>query len=96
LRPPGVCARISFAAKAAANSKADYIGGSAGKARRRFEAQGTSKNGATHPTPQIPQMIPVRSRPDSLTFTPSPQSIGIESNFSRCPEISVDGPFAAY
>jgi hypothetical protein len=33
---------------------------------------GTSKNDATHPTPQnCPQMIPVRSRSDSLTFTPT-------------------------
>ena len=31
------------------------------------------------------QMIPLRSRSDSLTFTPGPHAIGIESNFSRCP-----------
>jgi Transposase IS66 family len=44
------------------------------------------KIGATHPTPQkCRQMIPLRSRSDSLTFTPGPYAIGIESNFSRCP-----------
>jgi ribose transport system substrate-binding protein len=47
------------------------------------------KISATHPTPQnCPQMIPVRSRSDSLTFTPRLHAIGIESNFSRCPRIS--------
>ena len=30
-------------------------------------------------------MIPLRSRSDSLTFTPAPHAIRIESNFSRCP-----------
>src|SRR6516164_3297000 len=44
------------------------------------------KIGATHPTPQnCRQMIPLRSRSDSLTFTPGPHAIDIESNFSRCP-----------
>jgi hypothetical protein len=44
------------------------------------------KIGATHPTPQnCPQMIPLRSRSDSLTFTPRPHAIGIENNFSRYP-----------
>ena len=31
-------------------------------------------------------MIPLRSRSDLWTFTPGPYSIGIESNFSRCPK----------
>ena len=44
------------------------------------------KIGATHPTPQNCRlMIPLRSRSDSLTFTPGPHTIGIQSNFSRCP-----------
>src|SRR5262249_14196626 len=44
------------------------------------------KIGATHLPPQkCQQMIPLRSRSDSLTFTPGPYAIGIESNFSRCP-----------
>src|SRR2546430_5182033 len=44
------------------------------------------KIGATHPTPQnCRQMIPLRSRSDSWTFTPEPHAIRIESNFSRCP-----------
>jgi hypothetical protein len=44
------------------------------------------KIGATHPTPQkCRQMIPLRSRSDSWTFTLEPHAIRIESNFSRCP-----------
>ena len=44
------------------------------------------KIGATHAAPQnCRQMIPLRSRSDSLTFTPELHAIGIESNFSRCP-----------
>src|SRR5258707_6325173 len=49
-------------------------------------ARAPRKISATHPTPQnCRQMIPLRSRSDSLTFTPGPHAIGIESNFSRCP-----------
>jgi hypothetical protein len=45
------------------------------------------KIGATHAAPQnCRQMIPLRSRFDSLTFTPELHAIGIESNFSRCPK----------
>src|SRR2546430_17577893 len=52
------------------------------------------KIGATHPTPQnCRQMIPLRSRSDSWTFTPEPHAIRIESNFSRCPLIKVVFPF---
>jgi hypothetical protein len=37
-------------------------------------------------TPQnCPQMIPLRSRSDSFTFTPGLLAIARESNFSRCP-----------
>src|SRR5215475_6092971 len=44
------------------------------------------KIGVTHPTPQnCRQMIPLRSRSDSCTFTPEPHAIRMESNFSRCP-----------
>src|SRR5262245_6671078 len=44
------------------------------------------KIGATHPTPQnCRQMIPLRSRSDSFTFTPGPHVTSIEGNFSRCP-----------
>jgi hypothetical protein len=46
------------------------------------------KIGATHPTSQnCRQMIPLRSRSDSWTFTPEPHAIRMESNFSRCPII---------
>src|SRR5215813_6866516 len=51
-----------------------------------FSYRAPRKIGATHLPPQkCQQMIPLRSRSDSLTFTPGPYAIGIESNFSRCP-----------
>ena len=54
----------------------------------RFNLWAPRKIGATHPTPQnCRQMIPLRSRSDSLTFTPGPHAIDIESNFSRCPYV---------
>jgi hypothetical protein len=52
------------------------------------DKRGPRKIGATHPTPQnCRQMIPLCSRFDSLAFTPGSHAIGIESNFSRCPEV---------
>ena len=44
------------------------------------------KIGPTRRTPQnCLQMIPLRSRSDSLTFTPRLSAIGSETNFSRSP-----------
>jgi hypothetical protein len=52
----------------------------------RKESRAPRKIAATGRTPQnCLQMIPLRSRSDSLTFTARWPAIGSESNFSRCP-----------
>jgi Mg-chelatase subunit ChlD len=54
------------------------------------DSWGPRKIGPTRRTPQdCLQMIPLRSRSDSLTFTPRLLAIGSETNFSRSPNVNI-------